>query len=115
MIFRCHFAHPHITIRPARGQPADSRSRHKVSKPQIVTLTNVGSTTLSITSIKVTGADHGDFSASNTCGKSLGAGAACSINVRFIPTQTGTRAADVSITDNGGGSPQEIKLSGTGT
>jgi hypothetical protein len=76
--------------------------------------TDVGSTTLSITRIRVTGVDQRDFSASNTCGKSLCAGAACSINVRFIPTQTGTRTADVSITDNGG-SAQEIELSGTGT
>jgi hypothetical protein len=87
----------------------------KISKPQIVVLTNVGSTTLTITSIKTTGADPGDFSVSNTCGGSVAGGAACNIVVRFIPTQTGLRTADVSITDNGGGSPQQIKLSGTGT
>jgi hypothetical protein len=87
----------------------------KISKSQIVVLTNVGSTTLTITSIKTTGADPGDFSVSNTCGRSVAAGAACNIVVHFIPTQTGLRTAAVSITDNGGGSPQKIKLSGTGT
>jgi hypothetical protein len=87
----------------------------KISKSQIVVLTNVGSTTLTITSIKTTGADPGDFSVSNTCGGSVRAGDTCNIVVRFIPTEMGTRTADVSITDNGGGSPQQINVSGTGT
>ena len=87
----------------------------KISQPQIVVLTNVGSTTLTITSITVTGTDNGDFAVSNTCHGSVGAGGSCNIIVRFIPTQTGLRTAAVSITDNGGGSPQKIALSGTGT
>jgi len=87
----------------------------KISQPQIVVLTNIGSTTLTITSIKTTGADPGDFSVSNTCGGSVRAGGTCNIIVRFIPTEMGARMAAVSITDNGGGSPQKIKLRGTGT
>ena len=87
----------------------------KISSPQTAILTNVGTTTLSITSIHVTGTDKGDFSASNTCGKSVAAGGTCSIIVRFIPTEDGLRTATVDITDNGGGSPQTIRLSGTGT
>jgi hypothetical protein len=87
----------------------------KISPPKVVVLTNVGSTTLTITKIAVTGKDNGDFSASNTCHGSVGAGGSCNIIVRFIPTQTGLRTADISITDNGGGSPQKISLSGTGT
>jgi hypothetical protein len=87
----------------------------KISQPKVVVLTNVGSTTLSITSITVTGKDNGDFSASNTCHGNVRAGGTCNIVVRFLPTQMGLRTADVSITDNGGGSPQKIKLLGTGT
>ena len=87
----------------------------KISQPQIVVLTNIGSTPLTITSIKTNGADPGDFSVSNTCGGSIRAGDSCNIVVRFIPTQTGPRMAAVGITDNGGGSPQKIKLRGTGT
>jgi trimeric autotransporter adhesin len=87
----------------------------KISPPQIVVLTNVGTTTLIITSISVTGTDNGDFGASNTCHGSVGAGGTCNIIVRFIPTLIGLRTAAVSITDNGGGSPQRISLSGTGT
>jgi hypothetical protein len=87
----------------------------KISPPKVVVLTNVGSTTLSITSITVTGKDNGDFTVSNSCHGSVGAGGTCNIIVRFIPTLTGLRTADVSITDNGGASPQKISLSGTGT
>jgi hypothetical protein len=87
----------------------------KISRPKIVVLTNLGTTTLRVTSIKVAGKDNGDFSASNTCHGSVGAGKTCNIVVRFLPTQMGMRTADVSITDNGGGSPQKISLSGTGT
>jgi hypothetical protein len=80
-----------------------------------VTLTNLGSTALSITSITITGTDSGDFSQTNTCGSSVGAGQNCSISVTFTPLATGSRTASVSVTDNGGGSPQTASLSGTGS
>jgi hypothetical protein len=80
-----------------------------------ITLTNVGSTTLSITGISLTGANPGDYAETTTCGSSLAAGANCSISVTFTPTATGSRTANVSVSDNGGGSPQTVSLSGTGT
>ncbi|HZQ22888.1 MAG TPA: VCBS repeat-containing protein [Terriglobales bacterium] len=36
------------------------------------------------------------------------------ISVSFAPTKTGTRTATLSITDDGGGSPQTVPLSGSG-
>jgi len=87
----------------------------QISQPMIATLTNIGSTTLTITNITITGKDSGDFSVNDTCHGSVRPGATCNIIVRFVPTQMGTRTADVSITDNGGGSPQLIPLKGTGT
>lgn len=86
-----------------------------VSPPKTVTLTNVGTTALAITSISIAGADFGDFSQSNNCGTAVGAGKSCTITVRFIPTATGPRIAALSLADNGGGSPQRVALSGTGT
>jgi hypothetical protein len=77
------------------------------------TLTNVGSVQLNITSIMIT-QDPTDFSQQNTCDGALGAGQSCTINVTFKPTQTGPLSADVSISDDGGGSPQQVSLSGTG-
>jgi hypothetical protein len=84
------------------------------SAAKTVTLTNKGTTSLSITSIKVTGTNPGDFPTTNTCGTGIGAGASCTISVSLKPTATGARSASVSVTDNGGGSPQTVKLSGTG-
>jgi hypothetical protein len=79
------------------------------------TLTNTGTTAVAITLITFTGANPGDFSQSNNCGKGLAPKASCTINVIFDPTASGARSAALSVTDNGGGSPQTVALSGTGT
>jgi hypothetical protein len=85
------------------------------SKPQKIQLTNTGSTALDITSIAIgEGIDFRDFYQSNNCGSSLNAGASCTISVIFAPRQTGSFTETVVITDNGGGSPQTVSLSGTG-
>jgi hypothetical protein len=78
------------------------------------TLTNIGSTTLSISGITITGTNAGDFSQANDCGTSVAGGGSCTITVTFKPTATGSRSADLSISDNGGGSPQLVSLSGVG-
>ncbi len=62
-------------------------------------LTNTGNATLTITSIKVTGADKGNFAEMNNCGISVVAGGSCNITVTFKPSATGTRTAAVSIAD----------------
>ena len=85
------------------------------SSSQIITLTNVGSTPLNISSIEMNGTDFGDFSQVNTCGTSLGAHASCTMNVKFTPAVLGKRSAFININDDGGASPQRVNLSGTGT
>src|SRR5439155_8406661 len=75
-----------------------------------VTLTNFGSTTLSIISITASG----DFSQTHSCGSSVAPLASCTISVTFKPTQIGTRTGTLSIADNAPGSPQSVALSGTG-
>jgi VCBS repeat protein/centrosomal CEP192-like protein len=84
------------------------------SKSQTVTLTNVSSHSLPISSIALTGADPGDFIEHNTCGAGLRAGATCTISVAFKPTVTGTLTASVSISYTGLDSPQTVSLSGYG-
>jgi hypothetical protein len=80
------------------------------SSAQNVTLTNTGTALLLISSITA----RGDFSQTNTCGTTLGAGNNCVISVTFKPTATGTRAGTISIFDKAAGSPQTVALSGTG-
>jgi FG-GAP-like repeat/Abnormal spindle-like microcephaly-assoc'd, ASPM-SPD-2-Hydin len=84
------------------------------SSPQTTTLTNTGNTQLNISSISITGSDPGDFSQSNNCNGSVAAGKSCAITVTFKPPQRGSRSANVSVSDDGGGSPQQVALSGTG-
>ena len=79
-----------------------------------VTLFNKGRTTLSITGITITGTNAGDFSQKNNCGQSVPAGGHCTITVTFTPTATGQRSAAISVSDDGGGSPQLVPLAGTG-
>ena len=86
-----------------------------MSPPQRVQLTNTGKVPLDITRWALHGFDPGDFSESNNCPSSLGAGANCAITATFEPTHTGARSAILYITDTGGGSPQTVLLTGTGS
>jgi hypothetical protein len=81
------------------------------SPTQTVTLTNIGTTSLNITSVTTTPADFGLLSA---CGSSLAAGSSCAIDVSFDPTASGARTGTLAISDNAAGSPQTVPLSGTG-
>jgi hypothetical protein len=78
------------------------------SPPQTVTLSTNGPTT--ITSIKASA----QFSETNNCGSSLGAGASCTINVTFTPTALGLQNGTLTVTDGAAGSPQTASLSGSG-
>jgi hypothetical protein len=77
-----------------------------------ITVTNKGTSILTISSITTSG----DFIiASKTCGTSLASGASCTANVAFKPTAIGTRSGSLSVSHNGGGSPSKATLSGIGT
>ena len=84
---------------------------NNTSAPQTVTLSNSGSTAVSISGIT----RSGDFAqASNTCGTTLAAGGTCAVGVTFTPTVAGTRNGSLTITDSAAGSPHTVALSGTG-
>jgi hypothetical protein len=84
------------------------------STPQTVTITNNAVVTLTLNGGNITGANAGDFAMTTTCGSSLAPGASCMFSVTFTPTATGSRSAMLNISDNGGGSPQIVALSGNG-
>jgi len=75
------------------------------SRAQTVTLTNAGATTLIINGITITG----PFSQANNCGTSVGAGQSCTITVDWSHSEG---VGVLSVSDNGGGSPQSVSLSG---
>jgi hypothetical protein len=90
----------------------------KKSAPKTITIGNPSGTPIGISSIKVAGADPGDFAETNTCPISpatLAPGATCSITVTFTAAASGKRSGKIELTDTVPGSPQAITLTGSGT
>lgn len=87
-----------------------SQLLHTTSRGQTVTLTNSGTASLAITSIKA----GGDFAQTTSCGSSVDPGGHCTITVTFTPGAVGGRSGTLSIDDNAPDSPQSVQLKGTG-
>ena len=103
-----------ISVSPAQLTfPPQKVGTH--SAPQTAIITNTGATAVSVNSVNIVGRNLLDYSQTNTCGSQIGPGASCKVNVTFAPNAKGTRTAVADINDNGGGSPQGVLLSGTGT
>src|SRR5271168_1947005 len=87
------------------------------SPAKTVTLTNHSGSALHISSIAFTGANNGDFARpGGTCSTSVAVAnlATCTMTVNFTPGATGARTGTLTITDDGGNSPQTLGLTGTG-
>jgi uncharacterized repeat protein (TIGR01451 family) len=82
------------------------------SQQQTVTVTDTGTTSLTVTSATTTG----DFTADATActAQPVPPGQACAIIVTFTPSTTGLRSGTLSITSNAASSPDSVALSGTG-
>src|SRR5437667_420699 len=76
------------------------------SGSKTTTLTNVGRTALNITDVMISD----PFSLGNACPANLGAGQSCGLTVGW---QRVSGNGEISISDNGGASPQTVFLSGT--
>jgi Bacterial Ig domain len=85
------------------------------SPVQIITMTNGGGASLSITNVVISGPDAGDFSiASNTCNGTVlvSAGGVCAVGVRFSPTAGSVRIASLDFIDSADNTPQSVPLGG---
>jgi alpha-1,3-glucanase-like protein/F5/8 type C domain-containing protein/HYDIN/CFA65/VesB family protein/centrosomal CEP192-like protein len=78
------------------------------SGSQAVTVTNSGSAAAAVSSV----ATSGDYSQTNNCGSSIGAGSSCTVSVTFRPTASGSRAGNLTVT--AAGVTTTVPLSGTG-
>lgn len=92
------------------------------SAPQVITLTNTGTTVLNVSAVALSGGNAADFAivpGTDTCtGAALAFNANCTVSVTFTPTATQARGAALTFTDDSNGvagSQQNIVLSGTGT
>jgi len=85
------------------------------SAAKAVMLSNVGTGSLKVTSISITGANAGDFSFDSLCGSTptVAINASCQINVTFTPSGGGEQEATLAISSNGLGSPTSVALIGT--
>ncbi|MFI5098094.1 MAG: FG-GAP-like repeat-containing protein, partial [Candidatus Acidiferrales bacterium] len=83
------------------------------STPLPITITNVGGTRLDISGLSV----GANFTETDNCAGTLASEAHCTVSVTFAPTQTGSIAGTLTVTDNNSGvagSVQTVTLSGTG-
>jgi FG-GAP-like repeat/Abnormal spindle-like microcephaly-assoc'd, ASPM-SPD-2-Hydin len=85
-----------------------------VSTPLPLTITNAGGTRLDISGLSA----GANFTETDDCVGTLASKAHCTVSVTFAPTQTGSIAGKLTVTDNNSGvagSVQTVTLSGTGT
>ena len=88
---------------------------NSTSAAQTITLTNIGTATLNIASIALTGTNAANFGTLNsTCGATLGAGLNCTIQVTFSPLAVQSYSANLTFTTDAPSSPDNVTLTGTG-
>jgi len=88
------------------------------SPASAVTLTNSGTSALTINSIVVAGANSADFGVSHNCPISpntLAASSGCTLQISFTPQTAGPRKSSISISDSSGSGAQTIIVTGVGT
>jgi Collagen triple helix repeat (20 copies)/Kelch motif len=85
------------------------------SSLQTIRVSNIGAQALTITAVKLEGADAADFAISTDgCeGRRLPFEGSCTVSVRFTPSQQGASVASLALADNET-TPSVIGLSGTG-
>ncbi len=84
------------------------------SAPQVLTLTNKGTSDLTGVHVSFFGSSAGYFSQTNNCGNRVSGRGTCTISVTFSPKSTGVHTSNVAVYDSGGGSPQLTQIAGTG-
>lgn len=91
---------------------------HTHAAPRDLTLTNLGTSPLTVGSISVSGGGAGDFGPPSGCGSgpvTLPGGGTCVLHVGFTPAATGPRTAALVLQYRAGGSDFTARASLTGT
>jgi len=90
---------------------------HGSTKSLNLTVKNVSSTnTLHVAGTSFTGTFAAVYSVTANSCAAVNPGASCTLTVRFAPTAVGTgQKAVLNVTDDGGGSPQLVNVTGNGT
>lgn len=117
------FTYPHPLVSPA-GTAVDSLTPTSLtfanqgvgtsSSPQSISLQNIGTVTMNISSIFISGGSSSSFSQTNTCSSTLAPSSSCTINVTFTPSTTGSLSSNLTVSSDASNSPTIAGLSGTG-
>ena len=98
-----------------------NQTRTVASAAQLVTVSNTGNSTMTLTNAVITGAAAGDYKIDNTTttciltpGTSLSGGQSCRIGVIFTPKAVGSRTAALTLVDNTVNGADSVTLSGAG-
>jgi hypothetical protein len=93
-----------------------SQAVYTTSSALTLTVTSMGVSNLTISSVAIGGTDPGDFAnTANSCtGANLNLNGTCTVDVTFTPSAAGSRSASLLFTDSASGSPQTVNLTGTG-
>lgn len=108
---------PVASIQPA-ALGFGSEAVGTTSGTQTVTLVNNGSAPVNFTSVAIAGTNAADFgivpSGPTPCqsGAPVALGKSCTVSVDFAPQSGGGKNAILAFTDNAGGSPQKVTLTG---
>lgn len=106
---------PAVTITPATLSFTGTL-QGTTGAAQSIAVTNSGTAALHISSVKMGGANAGDFTVINGCtAPAYAASATCMVALTFTPLATGMRAGTLTITDDAAGSTQTVQVTGTGT
>ena len=110
---------PVVSVAPA-AVPFGTQQIGTTSGAQIVTLANIGTANLSLTSVSI-GGGGGDFEIpsgwQNACplqGVSIAPGGSCVVPLTFAPKAAGSVSGSLNFFDNAGTGEQSVALSGAG-
>ncbi|HEV2710013.1 MAG TPA: choice-of-anchor D domain-containing protein [Edaphobacter sp.] len=104
-------APPGVSLSPLYNLTFPITGVGQTAAPETVTLTNNGGLPLNLASTVLTG-DFSILPGSDTCGVTLAAANACTLQILFAPSVGGTRTGTLTISDSAANSPQVLHLSG---
>jgi Domain of unknown function (DUF1929)/Bacterial Ig-like domain (group 3) len=84
------------------------------SNPVPVTLKNLGTGPIAVTTIVYSNPEFNQYVTSSTCGSSIPGLSSCQVSSVFTPNAAGTQSGTLSIIDSDPSSPTTISLSGAG-
>jgi hypothetical protein len=85
-----------------------------ISEPISVTLTNLATAAIGITSISYSNPEFSEYFPGSTCGTSIPGLSSCQLSSVFAPSASGSQSGTFSVVDSDPSSPTTVQLSGVG-